>query len=86
MQSVSMDTTVTNWGPRAANVNNSLVLPSRTDLAIGVRYRFRFGASRALLRVQVDNALNSFAWQVGPGGGFTPYPGRNVAAYLAVDR
>jgi iron complex outermembrane recepter protein len=86
LPSISLNATTSNQGSRAANVDNSVILPSRTLVGFGARYNFRIAGSDAMFRVQVDNVTNSGGWDLDDGGGYAPYPGRQFSAYLTVDR
>lgn len=72
-------------GDRVGSRDNLLIVPSRTEIDLGVRYRFDFGRSRAQIKLKVQNMMDSFAWRVGSNGAFRYGNGRMLTGYLAID-
>jgi iron complex outermembrane receptor protein len=82
---LSIDLGINYNGERVARADNALVIPDRSVIDIGGRYRFDLGNVPAVLRLQMRNAANVFGWRVSGGGGFTYISGRRVLGSLAVD-
>jgi iron complex outermembrane receptor protein len=82
---LSLETTWTNYGPRAAALDNSFTLPGRSTWDLGTRYRLSIGRVPVTLRFVTQNATRSFGWNLTDDGGFSPYPGRSYFAYLTAD-
>jgi iron complex outermembrane recepter protein len=80
----ALDATLEVTGRYYANRLNTLRMPGYETLNIGARYPFRIGATRAALRLLVNNITNVYAWTVdGASGRFAPispttYMGRVV--------
>lgn len=72
-------------GKRAGSADNLLVVPGRTQVGLGGRYRFQLAKFPATMRVQVSNLLNNYAWNVSDFGGFKRTAPRAVQADLSVD-
>ena len=51
----------------------------------GFRYRFELARHSALIRVQAQNVLNDYRWQVSSSGGFTYSGSRSYVAQLVMD-
>ena len=73
-------------GRRAANLNNSVILPSRTVMDVGARYQFTTLGGAAALRVTAHNVTRTLGWEVDEGGGYRPYPGRSYSVVFTLDR
>ena len=82
---LSVDLVVDSSSRRIANAANTLTVPPRTTLAVGGRYRFKIGKSRALIRAQVQNLTNKFSWNVGRSGHFTPLAERSYSVAIVAD-
>ena len=85
LQALSVDLGINHLGARPASADNLLVVPARTLVDLGARYRLRFADFPATLRLQVTNLLNDYAWNVTGAGGFRRVPPRRVQTSLAVD-
>jgi iron complex outermembrane receptor protein len=81
---VSVNLGVQHLGKRAGSPDNLLIVPARTLVDVGARYRFDLAKIPATLRVQVQNLLDDFAWNVTDFGGFRRNPPRRVNATLSV--
>jgi iron complex outermembrane recepter protein len=81
----SFDLAVESFSSRIGNASNSLIVPARSTLALGTRYRFKLGPLATLIRVQATNVLNEYGWLVNGSGGFTYSPHRAVTAELSFD-
>ncbi|QNM82624.1 TonB-dependent receptor [Sphingomonas sabuli] len=57
----------------------------KTTVDIGARYRFKLAAVPAVLRVQVTNLFDSYAWDAASNGSLRFSDTRRVAATLAAD-
>ncbi len=79
--SASMDGT----SDRIANAANTLVVPARAVFGLGARYKFKIAAAPAVIRVNVGNLFNTFGWNVGGNGFFTPNGARRFSLSLAAD-
>ncbi len=82
---LSLNLGVQHLGKRPANVDNSLIVPGRTLVNLGTRYRFQLADFPATLRLQLTNLFNDYAWNVTGGGGFRRVPPRRANASLSVD-
>ena len=83
---LSLDAGATHFGSQPASVDNRIYTPAVTQLNVGGRYRFSLLGKNSTLRVQIQNAPNSYWWT----NVFTPgdfeWPGpRTVFAYLTTD-
>ena len=85
LPALSVDLGINHLGARPASADNLLVVPARTLLDLGARYRLRFANFPATLRLQVTNLLDDYAWNVTGAGGFRRVPPRRVQTSLAVD-
>jgi iron complex outermembrane recepter protein len=81
----SIDTAIESTSARTGNIANTLEAQARTTLALGGRYRARFGGNDMVLRVQVTNLFNEYGWLVSNSGGFTYSPARTFIAQLSID-
>lgn len=70
---------------RTANAANSFVVPARSVLGLGARYRFKLGDAPSLLRINVDNIANTFGYNVGGSGFFIANGARRLSLSLGVD-
>lgn len=84
-QALSVDLAVAYLGERAGSVDNQLVVPARTLVDLGGRYRLRISGFPATFRLQVTNLFDIFAWNVTGSGGFRRVPPRRAQASLAID-
>lgn len=84
--SLSLDLAATHFGAEPASVDNRIYTPAVTQLNIGGRYRFTLLGKSSTLRVQVQNAPNSYWWSnvYTPGDFEWPAP-RTVFAYITTD-
>lgn len=70
---------------RTANAANTLTIPARAVVHLGMRYRFKIGDKPVLFRAQVSNVTNTFGWNVSSTGGFTPNGSRRFLISLSAD-
>jgi iron complex outermembrane receptor protein len=83
---LSLDLAATHFGSQPGNVSNSVYTPAVTELNFGGRYKFSILGNRSTLRVQVQNASNSYWWTNVYTPGFFEWSGpRTVFAYLTTD-
>lgn len=82
---LSFDMSVESYSQRVGNAANSLLVPPREVLDLGLRYRFQLAASRALLRLQVANMFNDYSWGVSANGAFQYTHSRRLLAELRFD-
>ena len=82
---LSVDLGINYTGDRAARLDNSLFIPERAIIDLGMRYRFRLGRTPAVLRAQIANLTNVFGWNVTGGGGFQFIPSRRFNLSLSAD-
>jgi iron complex outermembrane recepter protein len=83
--SVALTGSASNYGTRAATLDNRYELPGRTMWDLGARLKLPAGRYPATLHLQVINAADSFAWDLTDDGGYLPVPGRSYQAYITVD-
>ncbi|SNS18514.1 iron complex outermembrane recepter protein [Sphingomonas laterariae] len=83
----SFDAVFESVGDRIASAapGSDLVVPPRTALALGTRYRFPIGKSPAVLRAQLGNILNTFGYGVGDSGFFVYNLPRRFTLSLTAD-
>jgi iron complex outermembrane recepter protein len=81
----SFDLAIESVSSRIGNTRNLLIVPARTTLAIGTRYRIKLGDVSSLIRIQATNLTDEYGWLVSNSGGFTYSPGRTVTAQLIFD-
>jgi iron complex outermembrane recepter protein len=84
LQNWLLDATMTRVGSRSANLAATTETPAMTTLNAGFR-SFTVNSAPAVLRVQVVNVTDEFAWQVNRSGAFQPNQERTLVGSLAVD-
>lgn len=82
---LSFDVSFEGLSSRIGNPSNGLLAPPRETVDLGMRYRFAVGPARALLRLQVANALDDYGWQVASNGAFQYSAGRRFTAEMRFD-
>jgi len=89
---LSLSFVAENRGPTVASAQayaslagRQLVVPGRTTIGLGARYRFRIADTPATLRVQADNLFNAGQWDVGGDSSFTFAFRRRFWFSIAVD-
>jgi iron complex outermembrane recepter protein len=82
---ISVDAFFEGSSARTANTTNTLFIPSRAVVHLGMRYRFKIDDKPVLLRAQVANVTNTFGWNVTGSGGFTPNGSRRFLLSLSAD-
>jgi iron complex outermembrane receptor protein len=81
----SVDAVFESTGERVANQANTLVIPPRSVLSLGGRYRFAIAGKPATVRAQVGNIFNNYGFGA-TGGGLLVYNlPRRFAISLAAD-
>lgn len=81
----SVDVALESFSSRIGNAANSFSVPAGETVNLGFRYRFEIAHSSALIRVQAQNLLNDYRWQVSTSGGFTFANSRTFVAQLVMD-
>jgi iron complex outermembrane recepter protein len=81
----SLDFGVYHFGAVPGTLNDAVYVPSLTELSLGARYRFELLGAPATLRTQVQNATNSYIWNIASSPGFYQLTPRTFLAYLTVD-
>lgn len=82
---LSLDATFEGTSNRTANAANTLVIPTRAVVNLGARYRLKVADKPVLLRALVGNVTNTFGWNVGGSGFFTPNGTRRFSVSIAAD-
>lgn len=83
---LSLDLAATHFGRQPASVDNSLYTPAVNWLNLGGHYKFTLLGKSSTLRVQIQNAPNSYWWTNVYTPGLFQWPGpRTVFAYLTTD-
>ena len=83
---LSLDLGAVHYGSEPASVDNRIYSPAVTQLNIGGRYKFTVFGKNTTLRVQLENAPNSYWWTNVYTPGDFEWPGpRTVFAYLTTD-
>jgi iron complex outermembrane receptor protein len=85
LPALSADVTLLEFGSAPASVDG--VVQNRTEwwLTLGGRYRFTLWGAPATLRVQVQNATNTYIWNYGYSPGFSQLQPRAYFGYLTAD-
>jgi iron complex outermembrane receptor protein len=81
----SVNLGVNHLGERPGSADNLLIVPGRTMVDVGGRYRFQLAKFPATFRLQVTNLLDDYAWNVTEFGGFRRAPPRRAQGTLSVD-
>jgi iron complex outermembrane recepter protein len=76
LHGLSIDGRVDYSAGTAMSIERSTRLPAETTLDLGLRVPLKLEAARFMLRLQVTNVLDQFAWRVDSFGGFTYSPPR----------
>jgi iron complex outermembrane recepter protein len=83
---LSFDLAATHFGRQPASVDNGLYTPAVTWLNVGGRYKFTLFGKNSALRVQIQNAPDSYSWTNVYTPGLFQWPGpRTTFAYLTTD-
>lgn len=82
---LSVDAVMESTGDRIANAANTLVVPPRSVLSLGARYRFKAGGVPMLVRGQAGNVFNKYGYGVGGSGFFVYNVQRRYSLTLAAD-
>jgi iron complex outermembrane recepter protein len=83
---LTLDLAATHFGQAPATVDNGLYAPAVTWANLGGRYAFTMLGKNSTLRVQVQNASDSYWWSVANTPGDFLFPGRRtVFAYITTD-
>lgn len=85
VRGVSIDATLSQRGSTPGTTDNRAIVPPRTQLDLGGRYRFRAGKLNASLRLQVANVFDSRGFSVGGPGVYYPNAARSASGYLTID-
>lgn len=81
----SFDLGIDSLSSRVGNAANTLHVPARESVNLGMRYRFKLAGGDWLARAQVTNLFNDYGWNVSSSGGFTYSPQRSVNLQLIAD-
>ena len=81
----SLDVAIESLSSRIGNSANTLTAPPRTTVNLGARYRFRLAGAGWLFRPVLQNAFNSYGWNVSSSGGFTYAAPRALTLQLVAD-
>ncbi len=84
-KALSLDAYFEGTSGRTANAANTLVIPARAIVNLGARYRLQISGKPVLVRAQVGNVTNTFGWNVGSSGAFTPNGTRRFLLSLSTD-
>jgi iron complex outermembrane receptor protein len=83
---LSLDLAATHFGSEPASVDNRVYSPAVTQLNVGGRYKLKLFGRNSTLRVQVQNAPDSYWWTNVYTPGDFEWPGpRTVFAYITTD-
>jgi iron complex outermembrane receptor protein len=82
---LSFDATFEGTSDRTANAANTLIIPTRAVMSLGARYRLKMAGKPILVRALVGNVTNTFGWNVGESGFFTPNGARRFSFSVAAD-
>ena len=76
---------VNHLGERPGSADNLLIVPGRTMVDLGGRYRFELAEFPATFRLQITNLFDDYAWNVTEFGAFRRAPPRRLQGTLSVD-
>jgi iron complex outermembrane recepter protein len=84
---LSLDAFFESTGNRIANDDpiTPLIIPPRSVISLGARYRLKVDKTPVLIRAQVGNVTNTFGWLVGGSGFFIPNGARRFSLSIAAD-
>ena len=83
---LSLDLAAVHFGSEPATVDNRVYSPAVTELNLGGRYKFSFFGKNSTLRVQIQNAPDSYWWTNVYTPGLFQWAGpRTVFAYVTTD-
>jgi iron complex outermembrane recepter protein len=83
---LSLDLSAVHFGSQPASVDDGIYTPAVTELSLGGRYKFTVFGKNTTLRVQIQNAADSYWWTNVYTPGLFQWPGpRTVFAYLTTD-
>jgi iron complex outermembrane receptor protein len=88
---LSLDAGIVHTGPIAASVRpdpatgKQMNVATRTEIGLGLRYRFRIADNPAVLRLQVQNLTDARGWDPTSSGGFRVQNPRRFQAQLSAD-
>lgn len=84
---LSLDAFFESTGNRIASDDpiSPLIIPQRSVVSLGARYRMKAGQTPVLIRAQVANLTNRFGWLVGGSGFFIPNGARRFSLSIAAD-
>ena len=82
---LSLDYYFESTSSRSANATGTLRIPARAIVNLGARYRLKVADRPVLIRALVSNVTNTFGWNVGESGGFTPNGTRRFTLSLSTD-
>jgi len=85
MPELSVDLGIQHLGKRPGNVENTLMVPGRTLVDLGARYRFQMAKLPATFRFELSNLFDTYAWNVTGGGGLRRVFPRRAQGTLSVD-
>jgi iron complex outermembrane receptor protein len=81
----SIDLGFRNESGRYISSTNSFRTPQNTVFDLGARYRFELAGLKALLRTRLQNALNSYAWNVSRSGALMYTNQRRLTVQLVTE-
>jgi len=84
-EKLSLNLGIQHLGKREGNTENTLTIPGRTLVNLGGRYRFELAKLPAVLRLQVNNLFDDYAWNVTGSGALRRVFPRRANATLSVD-
>ncbi|CAM3251342.1 hypothetical protein SPAN111604_13325 [Sphingomonas antarctica] len=85
LPALSFDANVDGVGQRVATVENTLRLPARALIGLGLRYRLKLSGKPAVFRLQATNVTDTFSWGIVGSGALQPGTPRQLSARLTVD-
>ncbi|MBB6228868.1 iron complex outermembrane receptor protein [Polymorphobacter multimanifer] len=85
LDGLSFDVSASHRSTETATVSNGTVIPRRTLIDLGARYRFELAGQAATLRLQVENLTDLQGFELRGAGAFDMIAGRRIGGYLTVD-
>lgn len=85
LEGLSLDVSASHRSAETATVSGETVIPARTLIDLGARYRFEISGQAATLRLQIENATDLQGFELRGAGAYDMIAGRRFGGYLTVD-
>ncbi|PZN94379.1 MAG: TonB-dependent receptor [Alphaproteobacteria bacterium] len=85
LEGLSLDVSASHRSAETATVSGETVIPTRTLIDLGGRYRFEISGQAATLRLQIENVTDLQGFELRGAGAYDMIAGRRFGGYLTVD-